>query len=272
MKARLYSYFRWCGYFWDPWVSLVKTDKFSVRVIKFSWRYGVPWTHSLNLFLTYLNLMNYGHFIACEPDNFELHNSLKLSFPNILGLCPNFVDCKSFLESNSPEILAVCETNLDKSIDSGNFWVRGYLPLIQKVLICMVLQLWRKEFLLHGLISIKLCRLLLMFLTGFTSHSVLLLFLLSITFFVCVQFSDSISSNIYEVLSINPSASVFLFEEFNVHCKDWLTYPGGTDRSGELCYNFSISSNLTQIVSFPTQIPDCDFHSPALLNSIFTRC
>ena len=73
------------------------------------------------LFLTYLNLMNYGHFIACEPDNFELHNSLKLSFPNILGLCPNFVDCKSFLESNSPEILAVCETNLDKSIDSGNF-------------------------------------------------------------------------------------------------------------------------------------------------------
>ena len=216
--------------------------------------------------------MNYGHFIACEPDNFELHNSLKLSFPNILGLCPNFVDCKSFLESNSPEILAVCETNLDKSIDSGNFWVRGYLPLIQKVLICMVLQLWRKEFLLHGLISIKLCRLLLMFLTGFTSHSVLLLFLLSITFFVCVQFSDSISSNIYEVLSINPSASVFLFEEFNVHCKDWLTYPGETDRSGELCYNFSISSNLTQIVSFPTQIPDCDFHSPALLNSIFTRC
>ena len=28
---------------------------------------------------------------------------------------------------------------------------------------------------------------------------------------------------------------------------DWLTYSGGTDRSGELCYN-------------------CDFHSPALLD------
>ena len=44
----------------------------------------------------------------------------------------NFVDCESFLESNSPDILALCETNLDDSIDSGNFSVRGYLPLIRK--------------------------------------------------------------------------------------------------------------------------------------------
>ena len=43
-----------------------------------------------------------------------------------------FVDCESFLESNSPDILALCETNLDDSIDSGNFSVRGYLPLIRK--------------------------------------------------------------------------------------------------------------------------------------------
>ena len=69
---------------------------------------------------------------ACKQDNFELCSSLKLSFTNICGLCSNFVDCKSFLESNSPHILAVCETNLDDSIDSGNFSVRGYLPLIQK--------------------------------------------------------------------------------------------------------------------------------------------
>ena len=51
---------------------------------------------------------------------------------NIQGLCSNFVDCESFLESNSPDILALCETNLDDSIGSGNFSVRGYLPLIRK--------------------------------------------------------------------------------------------------------------------------------------------
>ena len=77
---------------------------------------------------------------------------------------------------------------------------------------------------------------------------------------------DSISSNIDEVLSINPSANVFVFGDFNVHHKDWLTYSGGTDQPGELCYNFSIANDLTQMVNFPTRIPDCDSHSPALLN------
>ena len=69
---------------------------------------------------------------ACKPDHFESHNSLKLSFTNIQGLRLNFVDCESFLESNSPDIFALCETNLDDSIDSGNFCARVYLPLIRK--------------------------------------------------------------------------------------------------------------------------------------------
>ena len=49
---------------------------------------------------------------------------------NTRGLYSTFVDCEYFLESNSPEILALSETNLDYSIDSGNFSVQGYLPLI----------------------------------------------------------------------------------------------------------------------------------------------
>ena len=78
----------------------------------------------------------------------------------------------------------------------------------------------------------------------------------------------SISSSIDEVLSINPSANVFVFGDFNVHHMDWLTYSGGTDGPGELCYNFnfSISNDLTHIVNFPTQIPDYDSHSPVLLD------
>ena len=69
---------------------------------------------------------------GCKPDNFELHNSLKRSFTNILGLRSNFVDCESFLESNSPDMLPLYETNLDDSIDTGNFFVKGYLHLLQK--------------------------------------------------------------------------------------------------------------------------------------------
>ena len=59
---------------------------------------------------------------------------------------------------------------------------------------------------------------------------------------------------------------MFIFGDFNVHHKDWQTYSGGTDRTNELCYNFSISNNVTQIVNFPTVTPDCVSHSPALLD------
>ena len=207
---------------------------------------------------------------ACKPDNFESHNSLKLSFTNIRGLRSNFVDCESFLESNSPDILALCETNLDDSIDSGNFSVRGYLPLIRKDSSTHMhgLAVYVKEGLpfardlsLENSADSYLCfRLALL-------HSVSYFFFLyrSPSSSLCTVF-DSISSNINEVLSINPSANVFVFGDFNVHHKDWLTYSGGTDRLGELCYNFSISNDLTQIVNFPTRIPDCDSHSPALLD------
>ena len=32
------------------------------------------------------------------------------------------------------------------------------------------------------------------------------------------------------------------------------------------CYNFSIANDLTQMVNFPTWIPDCDFHSPTFFD------
>ena len=59
---------------------------------------------------------------------------------------------------------------------------------------------------------------------------------------------------------------MFVFGKFNIHHKDWLSYSDGTDKTGELCYNFTISNDFTQIVNFPTRIPDCDSHSPALLD------
>ena len=69
---------------------------------------------------------------GCKPDKFKPYNCLKLSFTNIWGFRSNFVECESFLESNSPDILASCETNLNDSINSGNFSVEGNLPLIWK--------------------------------------------------------------------------------------------------------------------------------------------
>ena len=67
-----------------------------------------------------------------------------------------------------------------------------------------------------------------MFSTGFTSFCVLLLSPLLITFYHVMQKAfDTISSSVDEILSINPSANVFVCGDFNVHHKDWLTYSGG---------------------------------------------
>ena len=68
-----------------------------------------------------------------------------------------------------------------------------------------------------------------------------------------------------EILLINPSANVFVWD-FSIHHKDWLNYSSGTDRPGELCYNFPISIDLTQTVNFLTRIPDSNSHGPALLD------
>ena len=70
-------------------------------------------SHELKAYLSVYNLFLTQWILAilskrCKPNNFEPHNSLKLSFRNTRGLCSNFVECDSFLESISPDILALC--------------------------------------------------------------------------------------------------------------------------------------------------------------------
>ena len=54
-----------------------------------------------------------------KPDNFESHSCLNLNFQNLWS---NFAECESFLESNSPDILALYET------------IPGWLNLFQQFL------------------------------------------------------------------------------------------------------------------------------------------
>ena len=67
---------------------------------------------------------------GCKPGNFKSHYSVKRILTNTGCLHLNFVECESLLELNSPESLAICERNLDNSIDFSNFSVRDYLPII----------------------------------------------------------------------------------------------------------------------------------------------
>ena len=148
---------------------------------------------------------------ACKPDNFESHNSLKLSFTNIWGLRLNFIDCEPYLRSNSPDILVLFETILDDSVNSDDFSVRGYLPLI------------RKDFTthMHGLavyvnkgLSFALDLSLEKSADFYLCFRLALLHSVSYFFFLYWSPSplrmvfNSIFANIDKVLSINPSANV----------------------------------------------------------------
>ena len=119
------------------------------------------------------------------------------------------------------------------------------------------------------LISRKLYVLLLMFSACFTSLTTLLLFPLLITSLSLCTVFDFVLSNIDEFLSINPSPKCVFFGDFKTytHLRILaLSYSGGTDRAGKLCYNFSISNEFTQMVNFPTWIPDCNSHSSGLFD------
>ena len=135
----------------------------------------------------------------------------------------NFVNCKSFLDSNSPDILALFETNLDDSIDSGDFSVSGYLPLVRKDSTTDMygLSIYVREGLpfawdlsLENSADSYLCLQLALL------HSVSYFFVLyqSPSSALCTVF-EPISSDT-EVLSINQSANVFVFGDCNMHYKD----------------------------------------------------
>ena len=71
----------------------------------------------------------------------------------------------------------------------------------------------------------------------------------------------SISSNIDDVLSINPSANVFVFGDFNIHHKDWVTYshsPAVLDvflSSGASICSTMAFPHLEVLIMFLSQFP-----------------
>ena len=175
---------------------------------------------------------------GCKPDNFESHNSLRLSYTNIQALI---------------RLLLILNISLNKTLRTFLLYVRGYLPLIRKESTTHMHGLavhvkeglpFARDLSLENSADSYLClRLALL-------HSVPYFFFLyqSPSLSLCMDF-DSISSNIDEVLSINPSA-LFVFGDFNVLHKDWLNYSGGTNRSGELCYNFLSQTTLLRWLTF----------------------
>ena len=80
-------------------------------------------------------------------------------------------------------------------------------------------------------------------------------------FFIFMQFFFSISSNINEVLSINPSPKCLSLDILTSII--WTGWPVLVELIDLVN---SVTNYLTQMVNFPIWIPGCDSHSPALLD------
>ena len=139
--------------------------------------------------------------------------------------CSNFIVCESFLESNSPDILALCETNLDDKIDSGNFSVTCYLPLIRKdssTHMHGVTVYWKERLSLAWNSSLENSA------DSYLCFRLALLLWVSHFFFLYWSSSSSLVHTFWfysiqhMIPSINPSANVFVFGDFNIHHKQGL--------------------------------------------------
>ena len=152
---------------------------------------------------------------------------------NICGLRTNLDDVESFLLVNTPDILALSETNLHSSIPSNHFNMPGYLPLCRKdsdrhmhglgVYICNTLPLTR-ETKLESDDQAFMCFRLNM------QHNISYLYFLyrSPSTQDCTLI-NKVSDSIDIALSLDTSAQVHVFGDFNVHHNNWLGFSNYTD-------------------------------------------
>ena len=54
--------------------------------------------------------------------------------------------------------------------------------------------------------------------------------------------------------------------DFNAHNTEWFHHSHTTDVAGLFSQEFAMAQDFTQIVDFPTHIPDHDYHQPYLLD------
>ena len=200
---------------------------------------------------------------------------INLSYTNVRGLRTNFSSIQSFLHVNSPDLLALCETNLDDSISDREFDVPGYSTLITK-----------HDHLnrhLHGLgvyikdglpcardISHEELNSPYMCFRMALLHSTTYIFFLYRPQTEGSSVFTSIANQIDDILINHPSANINVFGDFNVHHVQWLTHSNHTDNVGVECFNFSLAYELKQIIPFPTRVPDTANHFPSLLDLFLT--
>ena len=211
------------------------------------------------------------------PKKINPKTSFDIAYSNIRGLRTNFMYVEPYINSKKPDMLALCETNLNPEISEKEFDIPGYCSLSVKHD-----HLQRH---MHGLAvyikeGIPCARD-----TSFESPDqpfmcfrMALLHSTSFIFFLYRPHHDnlgcinSISTNIDKVLCSYPSANIHVCGDFNAHHMEWLIHSNKSDDAGVGCYEFALSHDLKQLIDYPTRIPDAENQFSSLLDLFLTSC
>ena len=144
---------------------------------------------------------------------------LKFSFSNVRGLRSNYDEVSRFLQTKSPDLLALSETKLDSSVQSSEFTPDGYTFHRLDKSSSHGLALFAKSTLplRRSKVSEDPRHEYLAFIAPLQSVTMILFFLYRSPSSSDCTILDVISDKIDSLLTEYPNAEVAVFGDFNVH-------------------------------------------------------
>jgi hypothetical protein len=185
------------------------------------------------------------------------HSQLAFHFTNIRGLRSNFDDLIAHSTRHKPAVIAITEPLLTDAIPDVQILLPSYHPPVRKNRAKGGITLYVHESLsftpLQNLSSPEHDFLWLKLSLGPKEN----------IYLCCLYRSPSVNDSIYDLLTPqiqqfyaeDSACEVVVLGDFNAHHKTWLGFSKNTDVHGEAALLFSLTNDLTQIVSCPTRFP-----------------
>ena len=205
---------------------------------------------------------------SCKNSN----TGFTIDFCNIRGLSSNLDSVHNHLQHSKPDILFLTETQISNRFDINNLNFPLY-NIVTNLKFKGGVACYVKN-------SVPLSHLM----DCSTQHYQFSIFKISLPHhkkYICSVYrspnspNDSDFFNVLsnQILQLNPQPNdeIVLLGDFNVHNNTWLHFSGNTNTAGIECEAFASTHNFTQLIDFPTRIPDTLNHNSHTLDLFLTN-
>ena len=202
----------------------------------------------------------------------DSHNKITIDFCNIRGLNSNLDPVHLHLQLSKPDLLFLTETQISPNYDINSLQFPHYHTFTNLKFKGGIVCYFKNSVPISHLMDHS------------TKHFQFSVFKVSLPHhkkFLFVTYRSPNSPNdsdFFNVLSdkilqlnLLPSDELLLLGDFNIHNNSWLSFSGNTNPAGLECEAFATTHNLTQLIDFPTRIPDNIDHNPHTLDLFLTN-